>query len=48
MKRIIVWVNSKSEGIEEVRKRLEKLLRSMGLRYTIVETCEVRELEDAQ
>jgi hypothetical protein len=48
MKRIIVWIDSENKESDEVRKWLEKLLRSMELSYTIVETCELREQEHTQ
>jgi len=45
MKRIIVWVDSKSDKVEQARERLKKFLRLAGLRYTIVEVCEFIEPE---
>ena len=48
MKRIIVWVDSKNDDVEQVRKRLKKFLNSMGVRHTIVEVCELIEPEDGK
>jgi len=48
MKRIIVWVDSKNDNIEQARERLKEFLSSVGLRYTIVETCELIEPEDGK
>jgi len=41
LKRIIVWIDSKDNDVERVRRRLEKLLSSMGLSYNIVDVCEL-------
>lgn len=46
LKRIIVWVDSKDEDAEQVCKRLEKLLSSMGRGYKIVDVCELKWTED--
>jgi len=48
MKRIIVWVDSKSDDVEQACERLKKFLSSTGLRYTIVEVCELIEPEDGE
>lgn len=48
MKRIIVWVDIKSDDVEQVRERIKKFLRSIGLRHTIVEVCEIRELGESK
>jgi len=48
MKRIIVWVDSKSDNVEQARERLKKFLSSLGLRYTIVEVCELIEPKDGK
>lgn len=48
MKRVIIWVDSKSDKVEEVREKLKKFLSSMGLRYTIVEVSEIMEPEDSK
>jgi len=47
MKRIIVWVDAKT-NVEQVRERLKKFLSLAGLRYTIVEVCELIEPEDGK
>jgi len=41
MKRIVVWVDVKSEEFEKVLKKLKKSLSSMGIKYNIVEVCEL-------
>lgn len=46
MKRVIIWVDSKSKDVEEVREKLKKFLGSIGLRYTIVQVCELKETEN--
>jgi len=48
MKRIIVWVDSKSDNVEQARERLKEFLSSLELRYTIVEECELIEPEDGK
>jgi len=48
MKRIIVWVDSKSDNVEQAREALKKFLSLAGLRYMIVETCELIEPEDGK
>ena len=48
MKRIIVWVDSKSDNVEQAREELKKFLSSFGIRYTIVEVCELIEPEDGK
>lgn len=47
MKRIVVWIDSKDDDVKRVRRRLEKLLSSLGLWYNIVDVCELV-LEDSK
>jgi len=48
MKRIIVWVDSKGDNVKRALEELKKFLSSAGLRYTIVEVCELIESEDSK
>jgi len=48
MKRIIVWVDSKSDNVKRALEELKKFLSSLGLRQTIVEICELIEPEDGK
>lgn len=48
MKRIIVWIDSKDDSVEQVREKLEEFLAQIGLRYKIVEECELIEPEDGK
>jgi hypothetical protein len=43
VKRIILWVDCKDDGVEQVRERLEDFLAQLELRYKIVDTCELAE-----
>jgi len=46
MKRITVWIYSKSDSAEQVSEKLREFLAQMGLRHMIVETCELVENGD--
>lgn len=48
LKRITVWIDSKDENIEQVCKRLEKFLSSVGFLYKIVDVCELKLSEDGK
>jgi len=39
-----IWVDCKSENLEKLWEKLEKLLASLGLRHTIVDVCELMEV----
>ena len=41
MKRIVIWVDVKNEETEQVLKKLKKSLSSVGIKYSIVEMCEL-------
>jgi hypothetical protein len=41
MKRIVIWIDVKSEEVEKVLKRLKKSLSSVGIKYSVVEVCEL-------
>jgi len=43
VKRITVWIDSKNDIIEKVIEKLEEFLVQNGLRYRIVEICELIE-----
>ncbi len=45
MKRVTLWIDSKDETVEQVRKKLGDFLARMGLRYKIVDTSELIESE---
>lgn len=46
MKRIIIWVDSKSEKVDKTLENLRKLLSSTGLKYSIIDVCELAEQGD--
>jgi hypothetical protein len=48
MKRIIIWVDIKSEEFEQVLKKLKKSLNSMGVEYSIVDVQELIKLGDTK
>jgi hypothetical protein len=48
LKRITVWIDSKNDSVEQVRERLKEFLAQTGLRYKIVETCELIEPEESK
>jgi hypothetical protein len=48
MKRIIIWVDTKSEEFEQVLKKLKKSLDSMGVKYSIVDVHELVELGETK
>jgi len=48
VKRITVWIDSKNDGVEQIHKRLKELLAQNGIRYKIVETCELIELGESK
>jgi hypothetical protein len=48
MKRIIIWVDIKSEESEQVVKKLKKSLNSMGVKYSIVDMHELIELGETK
>ena len=41
MKRIVIWIDVKSEEFEQVLKKLKDSLSSIGIKYSIVEVCEL-------
>jgi hypothetical protein len=41
MKRIVISIDVKNEEIDQVLKKLKKSLGSVGIRYSIVEMCEL-------
>ncbi|HML02153.1 MAG TPA: hypothetical protein VK487_02140 [Candidatus Bathyarchaeia archaeon] len=41
MKRIVISIDVKNEEIERVLKKLKKSLSSVGIKYSIVEMCEL-------
>jgi hypothetical protein len=41
MKRIVVWVDVESGEFEKVLKKLKGSLGSVGIKYSIVEMCEI-------
>lgn len=43
MKRITVWIDSKNDSVEQLREKLKEFLAQNGLRYKILETCEIIE-----
>jgi hypothetical protein len=45
MKRIIVWIDSKDEAVEQVREKLKDYLSAQGLQYKILESSELIETE---
>ena len=45
LKRITVWIDGKDNDVEQICKRLEKLLSSVGLQHKIVNVCEIKWLE---
>lgn len=45
LKRITVWIDGKDNDVEQICKRLEKLLSSVGLQHKIVNVCELKWLE---
>jgi hypothetical protein len=48
VKRITVWIDSKDDSIEQVREKLKGFSAQTGLRYKIVETCELIEPEESK
>jgi len=48
MKRIIIWVDVKSEEFEQVLKKLKESLNSMGIKYSIVDVHELIKLGDTK
>jgi len=48
MKRIIIWVDVKSEEFEQVLKKLKGSLNSMGVKYSIVDVHELIKLGDTK
>ena len=48
MKRIIIWVDVKSEDFEQVLKKLKESLNSMGIKYSIVDVHELIKLGDTK
>jgi hypothetical protein len=48
MKRIVIWVDIKSEEFEQVVKKLKKSLDSMGVKYSIVDMHELIELGETK
>jgi hypothetical protein len=45
VKRIIVWIDSKDDVVEQVGKSLKNLLSSLELKYKIVDIGEIVEKE---
>jgi hypothetical protein len=45
VKRIIVWIDSKDDVVEQVGKSLKTLLSSLELKYKIVDIGEIVEKE---
>jgi len=43
VKRITVWIDSKNSSVEQACEKLREFLAQMGLRYKIVEMCELIE-----
>ena len=41
MKRILIWVDVKNEEFGQALKKLKKSLNSIGIKYSIVEVCEL-------
>jgi hypothetical protein len=41
MKRIVIWVDVKNEELEQVLKKLKESLSSKGIKYSMVEVCEL-------
>jgi hypothetical protein len=41
MKRILIWVDVKNEEFGQVLKKLKESLNSIGIKYSIVEVCEL-------
>jgi hypothetical protein len=41
MKRIVIWIDVKNEETEQVLKKLKESLGFLGIKYSIVETCEL-------
>jgi len=48
MKRVIIWVDVKSEEFEQVLKKLKESLNSMGIKYSIVDVHELIKLGDTK
>lgn len=48
MKRITVWIDSKNDTVEQVLEKLKGFLVQNGLRYKIVEICELIEPRENQ
>jgi len=42
MKRIVIWVDVKSREFEQVLEKLKESLSSIGIKYSIVEVCELK------
>jgi len=43
VKRITVWIDSRSDTVEQVQEKLKGFLVQSGIRYKIVEICELIE-----
>jgi len=48
VRRMIFWIDIKSDSVEQVREKLKEFLARIGLRYKIVETCELIEPGDKE
>jgi hypothetical protein len=48
MKRIIIWVDTKNRKVGQTIENIKKFLSSAGLKYNIVDVCEVAELGDSK
>jgi hypothetical protein len=48
VKRIIVWIDSRDDSVEQVLEKLKEFLAQTGLRYKIVDTCELIELKESK
>jgi hypothetical protein len=43
MKRIVLWVDTENMKVAETLEDLKKFLRSAGLKYCVLDVCEVAE-----
>jgi 2'-5' RNA ligase len=41
MKRIVIWIDVKNEEVEQLLKKLKESLTPSGIKYSIVEVCEL-------
>lgn len=48
LKRITVWIDSKNDTVEKALEKLKEFLVLNGLKYKIVEICELIEPEEGK